>query len=57
MWSHSEHQCEYFIDGKRTIGEVVERTRLEVYEKCTDESLKALILTEAAMGLISLKKE
>jgi hypothetical protein len=53
MWSHSEYQCEYFVDGKRTLGEIVERTRLEIYEKCTDESLKSFILTQAAMGLIS----
>ena len=54
MWSHSEHQCEYYIDGKRTIGEIVERTRLEIYEKCTDESLKALILTLVKMGLAEI---
>lgn len=56
MWSHSEHQCEYFIDGKRTVGEIVERTRLEIYEKCTDESLKCLLFTLVKMGLAEIVK-
>jgi len=51
MWSHSEHQCEYYINGKRTCGEIVDMTRREVYLKCTDESLLEYIDTLVALEL------
>lgn len=39
LWSHEGHQFEYFMDGTRTLGEITERTRLECYEKGSDEAL------------------
>lgn len=51
MYSHIEHQCEYYFDGKRTCGEIIDMTRRECYGKSTDEGLYQYIETLVALQL------
>lgn len=51
MWSHIEHQCEYYIDGKRTCGEIIDMTRRECYGKSTDDDLFEYIETLVKLQL------
>lgn len=52
LWSHEGHQFQYFMDGTHTLGEIVERTRLECYEKGTDEALVNMADMLDKLGLI-----
>lgn len=52
LWSHEGHQFQYFMDGTHTLGEIVERTQLECYEKGTDEALANMADMLDKLGLI-----
>ncbi|MDR2610307.1 MAG: DUF4910 domain-containing protein [Clostridiales Family XIII bacterium] len=54
LWGSIEHQADYYIDGKRTIGEIVEAAVLECHGYGTHEALYEYIKLQEFLGLIEI---
>jgi len=47
----AENQCDYLIDGRRTVGEVVDMARREVYDMISEDVFYEYIITLEKLGL------
>lgn len=52
LWGSIEHQAEYYIDGKRTLGEIISAAILECHGYGTPEALYRYFKLQEFLGLI-----